>query len=266
MTHVLPELPYDAAALEPYIDARTMLLHHDKHHAAYIYALNVALETAPELLRGNTAEWLLRNLTQVPEKIRQTVHHNAGGHVNHSLFWQSMSPLGGGMPVGRLADAITNSFGTIEQFKTHFEQAGLELFGSGWVWLVKEREGSNRLQVLTTHGHGNPLMQGYTPLLVNDVWEHAYYLKHENRRAEYLSDWWSVVNWEGAALRLDSAMANTRHEENLAALAVEHTAENELIEIVAAVYEPQQLQGRVRLRTDQLYSMRQAGTQVRSWC
>lgn len=204
MKHLLPALPYAAAALEPLIDARTMVLHHDLHHAAYVKALNLALASAPESLREQTAEWLLINLNKVPENIRAAVRNNAGGHVNHSLLWQVMAPLveGGGAPTGPLATALADAFGSVEQFKTRFEEAGSQLFGSGWVWLVKERQGGDRLQVLTTSGHDHPLTRGYFPLLVNDVWEHAYYLKHENRRPEYLKGWWPLVNWAEVARRL----------------------------------------------------------------
>lgn len=206
--HLLPPLTYDTSALEPHIDARTMTLHHDMHHAGYVKALNLLLESAPEALQGKTATWLLLNLRQVPENMRVAVRHSAGGHLNHSLLWMAMSPGGGGAPSGPLAEAITDSFGSFDQFKTQFEKAGSALFGSGWVWLVKSRNGDNRLQVITTAGHDNPLMQGYFPLLVNDVWEHAYYLKHENRRPEYLKTWWPVVNWNEAALRLERATSD----------------------------------------------------------
>ena len=202
MKHLLPPLPYEYAALEPHVDARTMALHHGKHHAAYVANLNSALEKFPEL-QERTASWLLLNLDKVPEKIRPLVHHNAGGHVNHSLFWRAMSPTGnGGAPTGLLADAIKRDFGGLEQLRTRFDDAGVKLFGSGWVWLARAQDGG-KLEVITTSGHDNPLMQGHYPLLVNDVWEHAYYLKHENRRADYLSGWWSVVNWEEAAGRFD---------------------------------------------------------------
>lgn len=205
MKHLLPPLPYDAAALEPHIDSRTMILHHDQHHAAYVKALNLALESAPGLIQEKSAEWLLRNLSQVPENIRTDVRHNAGGHVNHSLLWKAMAPNGVGTPTGPLAEAINKDFGSFRKFKLEFEQAGSKLFGSGWVWLVKGRHGAEKLEVITTSGHDNPLMQGDFPLLVNDVWEHAYYLKHENRRPEYLKGWWPLVNWEEAARRLASS-------------------------------------------------------------
>jgi len=201
MKHLLPALPYAHAALEPHIDAHTMMLHHDKHHASYVTNLNSALEDFPEL-QERTASWLLLNLDKVPEKIRTAVRHNAGGHVNHSLFWRAMSPAGDGAPSGLLADAIRRNFGSFGLFKDLFDDAGAKLFGSGWVWLARARDGG-KLEVTTTSGHDNPLMQGRFPLLVNDVWEHAYYLKHENRRADYLKGWWPVVNWEEAAGRFE---------------------------------------------------------------
>ncbi len=202
MKHLLPPLPYAVSALEPHIDARTMVLHHDMHHASYIKKLNLALASAPELLQGKTADWLLRNLSDVPEKMRTAIRNNAGGHVNHSLLWESMCAGGGGAPSGSLAKGINADFGGFEEFKVQFEAAGSQLFGSGWVWLVRAQRGDGRLQILTTSGHDNPVTQGYDPLLVNDVWEHAYYLKHENRRPEYLHGWWSVVNWRAVEQRL----------------------------------------------------------------
>ncbi len=198
--HLLPPLPYDRAALEPYIDARTMMLHHGKHHAAYVENLNTALAAFPDL-QQKTALWLLLNVAKLPKDIRVAVRNNAGGHVNHSLFWQAMSPAGGGAPSGALADAIARDFGSFELFKARFDKAGETLFGSGWVWLARTRNDGGRLDVVTTTGHDNPLMQGRFPLLLNDVWEHAYYLKHENRRADYLHGWWPVVNWQEAERR-----------------------------------------------------------------
>jgi Fe-Mn family superoxide dismutase len=200
--HLLPPLPYDPAALEPHIDARTMMLHHGKHHASYVEKLNTALETFPDL-QQKTALWLLLNVGKLHKDIRVAVRNNAGGHVNHSLFWQAMSPSGGGKPTGALADAIKRDFGGIEKFKVRFDEAGEKLFGSGWVWLARTQKGGSRLEVITTSGHDNPLMQGCFPLLLNDVWEHAYYLKHENRRADYLNGWWPVVNWQEAARRYE---------------------------------------------------------------
>ncbi len=202
MKHLLPPLSYDYAELEPHIDAHTMMLHHDKHHASYVTNLNSALEDFPELQK-RTASWLLLNLSEVPEKIRTAVRHNAGGHVNHSLFWRAMSPTGDGTPSGLFADAIRRDFGSFGLFKTLFDDAGAKLFGSGWVWLVRTQQDGGKLEVSTTSGHDNPLTQGHFPLLVNDVWEHAYYLKYENRRADYLKGWWSVVNWEEATGRFE---------------------------------------------------------------
>ncbi|MGB5081295.1 MAG: superoxide dismutase [Burkholderiales bacterium] len=202
--HLLPPLPYEPGALEPHIDARTMVLHHDMHHASYVAALNSALEAFPEL-QGRTASWLLLHLSRVPEKIRAAVHHAAGGHVNHGLFWRAMSPKGARAPTGLLAEAIERDFGGFEPFKARFEEAGAKLFGSGWVWLVRAQKDGGRLQVTTTSGHDHPLMQGHFPLLLNDVWEHAYYLKHQNRRADYLKGWWSVANWGEAAGRFQNS-------------------------------------------------------------
>ena len=200
--HVLPDLPYDHAALEPHIDTRTMILHHDKHHASYVEKLNAALEKYPEL-RERSAIWLLLNLDKVPEAARTAVQNNAGGHVNHSMLWKAMTPGSGGEPAGALADAIKRDFGGLEKLKTRFDEAGEKVFGSGWVWLVRAQQDGGKLEVVATSGHGNPLMQGHFPLLVNDVWEHAYYLKHENRRAEYLHGWWPVVNWPEVARRFE---------------------------------------------------------------
>lgn len=200
--HQLPALPYDYAALEPHIDARTMMLHHDKHHASYVANLNAALEKFPEL-HQRSASWLLLNLAKVPEAARTAVHNNAGGHLNHSLFWRIMTPAGSGAPSGPLADAIKRDFGSFEQFKALFDETGAKLFGSGWVWLARAQNDGGKLQVYTMSGHDNPLMQGHFPLLVNDVWEHAYYLKHENRRPDYLKGWWAVANWQEAARRFE---------------------------------------------------------------
>jgi Fe-Mn family superoxide dismutase len=201
--HLLPELPYAHEALEPHIDARTMLLHHGKHHAGYVAALNAALQAFPDL-KERSAPWLLLNPGKLPRAIRTSVLNNAGGHVNHSLFWQAMSPLeGGAPPTGALAIAIVRDFGSLAQFKLQFSEAGGKLFGSGWVWLVRVKKDGGRLQVCTTAGHDNPILEGRYPILVNDVWEHAYYLKHENRRAEYLDGWWSIANWKEAARRFE---------------------------------------------------------------
>lgn len=202
LRHLLPALPYDRAALEPHIDVRTMTLHHDMHHASYVEKLNSALEKYPEL-HERTVIWLLLNPGKIPEETRAVVRNNAGGHVNHSMLWRAMSPDGGGEPTGLLADAINSDFGSIEKFKARFEEAGEKLFGSGWVWLARAQQNGGKLVVLCTSGHDNPLLQGYFPLLVNDVWEHAYYLKHENRRGDYLKGWWSIVNWKEAARRFE---------------------------------------------------------------
>ena len=202
MKHLLPALPYDPAALEPHIDAQTMRLHHGQHHSSYVANLNSMLEESSELHERN-ALWLLLHLSRLPQKIRTAVRNNAGGHVNHSLFWRAMSPASGGAPAGPLADAIKRDFGSLEQFKLRFADAGAKLFGSGWVWLVRTQRDGGRLEISTTSGHDNPLMQDQFPILLNDVWEHAYYLKHENRRADYLKSWWAVVNWPEAARRFE---------------------------------------------------------------
>jgi len=203
MKYLLPPLPYAYTALEPYIDAHTMMLHHDKHHAGYVDKLNAALEDYPEL-HSRTPLWLLLHPYQVPQKIRSAVRNNAGGHVNHSLFWQAMSPDGNSTPDGPLGDAIVRDFGSLDRFKARFAEAGEKHFGSGWVWLARMKI-SGKLNIYTTAGHDNPLMQGRFPILVNDVWEHAYYLKYENRRKEYLETWWSVVDWNEAARRYENS-------------------------------------------------------------
>jgi Fe-Mn family superoxide dismutase len=202
LMHVLPALPYAHGALEPHLDARTMALHHGKHHASYVDNLNAALAGLPEL-RHRSALWLLLNAGEIPAAARTAVRNNAGGHLNHGMLWRAMSPSGGGEPAGALADAIQRDFGSFAQFKTRFAEAGSKVFGAGWVWLVRsQREGGN-LQVITTSGHENPLMRGRFPVLVNDVWEHAYYLKYENRRLDYLNAWWAVVDWNEAARRFE---------------------------------------------------------------
>jgi Fe-Mn family superoxide dismutase len=193
MAHEVPALPYDYAALEPYIDEKTMHLHHDMHHAAYVKNLNTALEKYPNL-QSKSGEDLLRDLTAVPEDIRTAVRNNGGGHVNHSMFWQIMKPKGGGDPTGPIADAITKAFGSFKDLQAKFNDAGAKQFGSGWAWLVGNAKGE--LQVLSTANQDNPMSQGLYPILGNDVWEHAYYLKYNNRRPEYLQAWWNVVNWD----------------------------------------------------------------------
>ena len=199
MPHTLPPLPYPTNALEPHIDAQTMEIHHGKHHAAYVNNLNAALEKAPELANKSLDE-LLKNLNTVPEAVRTAVRNNGGGHWNHTLFWQSMTPNGGGAPSGKLAEAINAAFGDFEKFKEQFNAAGVARFGSGWVWLVKE---GGKLAITSTPNQDNPIMDGKpAPLLGNDVWEHAYYLKYQSRRPDYLKAWWNVVNWAEVAKRL----------------------------------------------------------------
>jgi Fe-Mn family superoxide dismutase len=200
--HQLPPLKYDYAALEPYIDSRTMMLHHDIHHGSYVEKLNAALDKYPDF-RDSSALWLLCNLDEVPKEIRIAVHHNAGGHVNHSMFWRAMKPGAAGEPKGPLREAINRDFGSVAKFKTRFEEEGTKLFGSGWVWLARSRQDGGKLEVITTSGHDHPMMQDRFPLLLNDVWEHAYYLQYESRRPDYLKAWWSVVDWEEAGRRFE---------------------------------------------------------------
>ncbi len=206
LQHVLAPLLYDYSALEPCIDVRTMSLHHDKHHAGYVNKLNDVLEPFNELWRRSAA-WLLLNIDSLPVLIRPAVQHNAGGHLNHSLFWKSMSPTGGDQPTGSLAAAINQSFGSFDQFKARFNSVGEKVFGSGWVWLVARarQSGGPTLEIVATAGHDNPIQQGSHPLLLNDVWEHAYYLRYENRRAEYLRNWWQIVNWNEVVVRFEHA-------------------------------------------------------------
>jgi len=193
MAFEVPPLTYAYEALEPTIDAETMHLHHDKHHAAYVNNLNAALEKHPELL-NKSAEDLIRDLNSVPEDIRTAVRNNGGGHVNHTMFWQIMVPNGGGEPTGPIADAINQAFGSFDAFKQQFNDAGVKRFGSGWAWLCRDSGGS--LHIESTANQDNPLSEGHTPIMGNDVWEHAYYLKYQNRRPEYLGAWWNVVNWD----------------------------------------------------------------------
>jgi len=201
MSFELAPLPYDYSALEPHIDTQTMQIHHDKHHAAYITNLNKALESAPELA-GKSIDEIVSNLSAVPEKIRQAVINNGGGHYNHTLFWGIMGPKGGGEPKGDLAKAIEAAFGNYEGLREKMNNAGMTRFGSGWAWLVLDKEG--KLQVLSTANQDCPLSNGQQPLVGIDVWEHAYYLKYQNRRADYLGAWWNVVNWEAVAARYAS--------------------------------------------------------------
>ena len=189
----LPPLPYAYEALEPHIDAATMRFHHDKHHATYVKNLNVAFDKHPEL-KSKRVEDLLSNLENVPEDIRTTVRNNGGGHVNHSMFWKIMKQNGGGEPTGAIASAINQNFGSFAAFKKQFNEAGASRFGSGWVWLVRNKDG--KLEVATTPNQDSPLAEGKYPILGNDVWEHAYYLKYQNRRPDYLNAWWNVLNWD----------------------------------------------------------------------
>jgi superoxide dismutase, Fe-Mn family len=198
MAFTLPPLPYPTNALEPHIDAQTMEIHHGKHHNAYVTNLNAALEKAPELA-DKSLDDLLRNLNSVPEAVRTAVRNNGGGHWNHSQFWKTMAPNAGGKPTGKLAAAIDAAFGDFEKFKEAFQAAGAGRFGSGWVWLVNE---GGKLAITSTPNQDNPLMEGKSaPLLGNDVWEHAYYLKYQNRRPDYLKAWWNTVNWDEVARR-----------------------------------------------------------------
>lgn len=195
MAFELPSLPYAHDALEPHIDARTMQLHHGKHHAAYTSNLNAALEKHPEL-QNKSIEELLGNLGSIPEDIRTTVRNNGGGYANHTLFWNVMSPDGGGEPGGELADAINSAFGSFDAFKEKFSTAAKTQFGSGWAWLTVQ---DGRLGVESTPNQDTPLMGGVTPILGLDVWEHAYYLHYQNRRPDYVEAWWNVVDWDAVA-------------------------------------------------------------------
>ncbi len=202
MAYEVPPLPYAYDALEPHIDKETMTLHHDKHHQAYVTNLNAAIEKHPEL-GSKTPEELIKNLDAIPEDIRPAVRNNGGGHVNHSMFWEIMKPGGGGTPTGPLADAINTTFGSLDALKTAFNDAGVKRFGSGWTWLVKTADG--KLAVVSTANQDNPMSEGHTPIMGNDVWEHAYYLKYNNRRPEYLAAWWNTVNWEIITKRFEAA-------------------------------------------------------------
>jgi Fe-Mn family superoxide dismutase len=202
MAHQLAPLPYDYAALEPYIDTQTMQLHHDKHHATYVNNLNTALEKYPDL-QTKSVEELVRDLNNVPQDIRQVVRNNGGGHANHTMFWQTLSPTGGGEPTGLIGEAIADTFGSFSNFQQRFNDTGVKLFGSGWVWLVLNKEG--KIEITTTPNQDSPITVGQVPILGNDVWEHAYYLKYQNRRAEYLSAWWNIVNWDEVNRRFEQA-------------------------------------------------------------
>ncbi|WP_322801006.1 superoxide dismutase [Thermoflexus sp.] len=207
MAHTLPPLPYPYDALEPYIDAQTMEIHHTRHHQAYVNNLNAALEKYPEL-QDVPVETLLRNLPSVPEDIRETVRNNGGGHLNHSMFWTLMKPGGGGEPTGALAEAIAKAFGSFANFKDLFTKAAMGRFGSGWAWLSMTAFG--KLVVHSTPNQDNPVMEGLIPLLGLDVWEHAYYLKYQNRRADYVQAWWNVVNWDQVAANYAKALEAIR--------------------------------------------------------
>ena len=202
MAFEVPPLPYGYDALEPYIDTQTMQLHHDKHHAAYVNNLNAALKDQAQFASMNVDE-LMRHINDVPESIRTAVRNNGGGHSNHSMFWQIMGPKAGGAPTGDLASAINSTFGSFDAFKAAFNDAGAKRFGSGWAWLILDQSG--KLQVISTANQDSPLMDGNYPIMGNDVWEHAYYLKYQNRRPDYLAAWWNVVNWNVIAQRYAQA-------------------------------------------------------------
>lgn len=199
--HELPALPYAANALEPHIDEQTMNIHHGKHHNTYVTNLNNALEGHDDLA-SKSVEELISNLDAVPESIRTAVRNNGGGHANHTLFWQIMSPSGGGNPTGELGEAIDKKFGSFDNFKEEFAKAGATRFGSGWAWLVVN---NGELEIMSTPNQDSPLMEGKTPILGLDVWEHAYYLKYQNRRPDYISAFWNVVNWDEVAKRYNEA-------------------------------------------------------------
>jgi len=199
MAFTQEKLPYAFDALEPHIDKQTMEIHYGKHHATYITNLNTALEKFPEW-QTKSVEDIVKNLPQVPEAVRTAVRNNAGGHLNHTWFWHSMKPSGGGKPSGAIADAITGAFGTFEDFQKAFNDAGLKRFGSGWVWLIKN--GGGKIEITSTANQDNPLTDGHHPIFGNDVWEHAYYLKYQNKRADYLAAWWNTINWDEINKRL----------------------------------------------------------------
>jgi len=200
--YTVPPLPYDFGALEPHIDAKTMEIHHDKHHTAYVNNLNAALKDQPEH-EGKTIEDLISNLNALPEGIRTAVRNNGGGHANHSMFWQIMKPGGGGEPTGAVAQAIASELGGFPAFKEALNKAGATRFGSGWAWLIVGKDG--KLSVTSTPNQDSPIMEGLTPILGVDVWEHAYYLKYQNRRPDYLAAWWNTVNWDEVNRRYAAA-------------------------------------------------------------
>jgi len=191
MAFTLPPLPYDFAALEPHIDARTMEIHHGKHHQTYVNNLNAAIEKAPELAKKSLDD-LMRNVSSLPEAVRTPIRNNGGGHWNHSMFWQIMAPKAGGEPGGKLGQAIKSTFGDFAKFREQFSAAGVGRFGSGWAWLINT---GGKLSITSTPNQDNPLMEGQKAIMGLDVWEHAYYLKYQNRRPDYIQAWWNVVNW-----------------------------------------------------------------------
>ena len=197
MAHEVPPLPYDYTALEPHIDEQTMRIHHDKHHAAYVNNLNAALEKAPDL-QNKSVDELLRGINSVPEEIKAAVRNNAGGHANHTMFWEIMGPGKGGAPAGAIGDAIKSTFGSFDTFKEQVNKAGVGRFGSGWAWLV---DVGGKLVIESTANQDSPIMEGKKAILGLDVWEHAYYLKYQNRRPDYIGAWWNVVNWDEVAKR-----------------------------------------------------------------
>ena len=202
MAFEVPLLPYAYNALEPHIDEQTMHLHHDKHHQAYVTNLNAAIEKHPEL-SGKSPEELLKDLDGVPGDIKAAVRNNGGGHVNHTMFWEIMGPGGGGIPTGALAEAINTTFGSLDALKAAVNDAGVKRFGSGWTWLVKTADG--KLAVVSTPNQDNPMSEGHFPILGNDVWEHAYYLKYQNKRPDYLAAWWNTVNWDAVGKRFEQS-------------------------------------------------------------
>jgi len=202
MPFTLPSLPYASDALEPHIDKTTMEIHHGKHHGAYVTNLNKALESAPALAGKSIEELLAGNCAAVPENIRTAVRNNGGGHINHSMFWQIMAPGAGGNPTGHVAQAITGTFGGFDQFKEKLSAAGMGRFGSGWAWLLRDAAG--KLDIISTANQDSPVMEGKHPILGVDVWEHAYYLKYQNRRADYLAAWWNTLNWPAIEERFNA--------------------------------------------------------------
>lgn len=202
MAHELPPLPYPKDALEPHVDAQTMEIHHDKHHAAYVNNLNKAIAGKPDLEKRSVHE-LISHLDSLPQEIRTVVRNNGGGHANHTMFWKLMGPNAGGKPSGKLAEDIDATFGSFDAFKEKFEAAGVGRFGSGWAWLIVNKAG--KLEITSTANQDNPIMEGNKPVLGNDVWEHAYYLKYQNRRPDYLKAWWNVVNWNEVSKNYEAA-------------------------------------------------------------